>query len=529
MNVLILLIMEEIVEVIKVVLRERISERIREQIVDVRVPRAVEQATEGVKTKEISVLAKTMEEQTVRVETLAVEVEKMRSELFEAEAPSEMSHTSCRDGETSMATGKEDLEADTAKHSTLLETSVFRSSLDGEVSSRDQILQWTVEQVLDVPVPEMVEVPKTVSQDKIQQRIVEQIIDVPVPQVVKELVEVSKVFPQDRVQQCFTEQTIETPAILLAVKIIEAPVIRTHEKTQQLVNTHVQHVVNTVEVEEPKLIKETVQRKKPLVQEKINQVTKHIDVLQLQFLDKADDMPVVVQRQVYMNPEIQTVQGAQTSENLGTALVRQLAQAETVEVVEIGDAVEVVQVQDIDKIMDVFPILMQRPVPTEQTVLKGLSGVCEEKHMSGILGTSGTDRTFRIERHGEHGQRDHVTEEQTKRRARMARQVWVKCGMKTKPLELNDETPEEIERKVRKLVNVNSSEKVYVLCQGKVVQWSKWMEMEEGCIFEVMLPMKGGGKQKQKKKKKGVNETDRNKKKESLTEGKGRKRRTCGS
>ena len=42
--------------------------------------------------------------------------------------------------------------------------------------------------------------------------------------------------------------------------------------------THVQHVVNTVEVEEPKLIKETVQRKKPIVQEKINQVTKHIDV-----------------------------------------------------------------------------------------------------------------------------------------------------------------------------------------------------------------------------------------------------------
>ena len=57
------------------------------------------------------------------------------------------------------------------------------------------------------------------------------------------------------------------------MKIIEAPVIRTHEKTQQLVNTHVQLVVNTVEVEETKLIKETVQRKKPIDQEKINQVT----------------------------------------------------------------------------------------------------------------------------------------------------------------------------------------------------------------------------------------------------------------
>ena len=211
--------------------------------------------------------------------------------------------------------------------------------------------------------------------------------------------------------------------------IIEVPVIWTQEKTQQLVNTHVQHVVNTVEVEEPKLIMETVQRKKPIVQEKINQVTKHIEVPQVQFFDKADDMPVVVQRQVCMTPEIQTVQGAQTSENLGTTLARQLALAETVEVVEIGDAVEVAQVQDIDKIINVvLPVVMQKPVPIEQTVLKGLSGVCEEKHMSGILGTSEMDRTFRTERHREHGQRDHLTEEQIKRRARMARQVWVKCG-----------------------------------------------------------------------------------------------------
>ena len=77
MNVLVPLIMEEIVEVVKVVLRERISERIREQIVDVHVPRAVEQVTKVAKTNEISVLAKTIEEQTVRVETLVVEVDKM--------------------------------------------------------------------------------------------------------------------------------------------------------------------------------------------------------------------------------------------------------------------------------------------------------------------------------------------------------------------------------------------------------------------------------------------------------------------
>ena len=84
------------------------------------------------------------------------------------------------------------------------------------------------------------------------------------------LVEVFTVFSQDRDQQRFAEQIfatlaisltvkiIATLAISLTVKIIEVPVIRTQEKTQQLVNTHVQHVVNTVEVEKPKLIKETV-------------------------------------------------------------------------------------------------------------------------------------------------------------------------------------------------------------------------------------------------------------------------------
>ena len=251
MNVLVPLNMEEIVEDVKVVLRERIFERIREQIVDVHVPRAVEQATEGVKTKEIYVLANTIEEQTVRVETLAVEVEKMRSELFEAEmallanpfakvkclitcsinrlqaeAPSEMSHTSHRDGETSMATKKEDLEVDSTKHPSELEVL--------KIASRDRILQRVADQILYVPVLEkvkqLVEAPKTVSHDGIQQQIAEQIVDVPVPNV-EELMEVSKDFAQDRVQRCFAEQTIENPPFLLAVKIIEAPVFRTRKDT----------------------------------------------------------------------------------------------------------------------------------------------------------------------------------------------------------------------------------------------------------------------------------------------------------
>ena len=125
------------------------------------------------------------------------------------------------------------------------------------------------------------EVPETVSRDGIQQRTVEQIVDAPVPQ---ELAEVSRVFSQDRIQQRAVEQTIENPAVSLVEKIVEIPVTR---KTQQGLNTHVQHVVNTVEVQNPKLAKETVQ-------EKINQVTKHIKIPQVQFLNNVDDMLVDV-------------------------------------------------------------------------------------------------------------------------------------------------------------------------------------------------------------------------------------------
>ena len=111
----------------------------------------------------------------------------------------------------------------------------------------------------------------------------------PVPQVVEELAEISKVFSLDRVQQRSVEQDIETPAISLVEKIVEMPVTR---KTQQVANTHVQHVVNAVEVE------------KHIIQEKINQETKRIEIPPPQFIDKAIDILVMAQRQV---PQVHVV------------------------------------------------------------------------------------------------------------------------------------------------------------------------------------------------------------------------------
>ena len=144
-------------------------------------------------------------------------------------------------------------------------------------------------------VERLVKLPRIVSEDGIQQWTAEHIADIPVPQDVKELVEVSEVFHQDRSQQCSAEQIDETPDVSLAEKVFERPVTQ----TQQVVNTSVQHVFNTVEVE------------KHIIHEKINQVTRHVEIPLLQivkktvevpevppFTDKVVDNPVVAQRQI---------------------------------------------------------------------------------------------------------------------------------------------------------------------------------------------------------------------------------------
>ena len=171
-------------------------------------------------------------------------------------------------------------------------------------------------------------------------------------QAVEELAEVSKVFSQDRIQQRIDEQTI--PAIPLAEKIVELPVIQTEEKTQQGMNTLTQHVVDTVEVERPTIIDETVQ--KPIIQEKINQVTKHVEVLLSQFTDKAMDIPVVAQRRIL--PMTQTVQ--KTIEIPQLQCIDEVIDVPAVLVVPVpqvqvsGKTVEILQLQTAEKIVDTF-------------------------------------------------------------------------------------------------------------------------------------------------------------------------------
>ena len=134
---------------------------------------------------------------------------------------------------------------------------------------------------------QLVEGLKNASRDRIQQRNVERTVDVPVPEVEEELVEASKDFSQDRDQQRSAEDTVEIPTISLAEEVVEVPGIQTRGKTHHGVNTHIQHIVDTVDVENH------------IIQEKINQMTKHVprvqfvektvECAQLQIIEKIDE------------------------------------------------------------------------------------------------------------------------------------------------------------------------------------------------------------------------------------------------
>ena len=131
-------------------------------------------------------------------------------------------------------------------------------------------------------------------------------------------------------------------------------------KAQQGVNTHVQHVVNAVEVE------------KHVVREKINQETKRIEIPP-QFMDKAIDIPVVAQRQVPQvhvvkktveDPQFEIVQ--KTVENPET--VPQLRVADKVVDVPVVLVVQAPQVQVSEKTVEISQLqAAEKIVETRET------------------------------------------------------------------------------------------------------------------------------------------------------------------
>ena len=240
---------------------------------------------------------------------------------------------------------KEDLEADVATHSSRLEAVVARSTiLDGEISTLQSELSVLSNRQLQMDIMCAVEryVLAKVKAD-LEQSIsgAQKALETPRHYLMNSI---------DWVQQRLVEQITETPVIPFVEKIVEMLVVKTREKTQQAANTHVQHVVNTVEVETPKIVKEAVHGKKSVIRKKINQFAEHIKNPQSQFSNKVDEMPVAVQRQ---NPMVQNVQKTKEIPQLrciDEVVGNPVVQVPRVQVVE--KTVEIPQLQTVEKIAE---------------------------------------------------------------------------------------------------------------------------------------------------------------------------------
>ena len=290
---------------------------------------------------------------------------------------------------------------------------------------------------------QLVEVPKIVSQDKIPQRTAEQVMDIPVPQVVEEIIEVYevfdrdgngfisaadlrhvmtnlgekltdeflsllarkmkdmdteeelveafKVFFQDRVQQRIVEQIAETPAVSLTEEIAkrnqeliiekpEVPVPHVMEQTTEVVKLIPQErgqnrtMEQITDVPVSQIQEQTVEVVKAIPQERVpvgsqrqtpmvQKSQKTIEIPQAQYSDEVVDFP-----------DVQEEQKVQKTVEIPVG-VSMTAQRRAPADRDAQKAVACAQVQSLDKIADVpvvaqhwMPVAMQREIPMGKRV-----------------------------------------------------------------------------------------------------------------------------------------------------------------
>ena len=73
-----------------------------------------------------------------------------------------------------------------------------------------------------VIIEEIVEVVRLIQQERIQQRTVEQTVDVPVPQVVEEMVDVLQIILLERISERIIDRIVDVPVVMQSqVRIIQ--------------------------------------------------------------------------------------------------------------------------------------------------------------------------------------------------------------------------------------------------------------------------------------------------------------------
>ena len=77
---------------------------------------------------------------------------------------------------------------------------------------------------------EIIEVVRLIPQERVQQHTVEQIVDVPVPQVVEEIAEVVQIIHQERISERIIDRIVDVPVVMQR----QEPTIQTVQKTVEV-------------------------------------------------------------------------------------------------------------------------------------------------------------------------------------------------------------------------------------------------------------------------------------------------------
>ena len=220
-----------------------------------------------------------------------------------------------------------------------------------------RVQERTFDETINVPVPrvmeETVEAVKHVPDERVQNNTAEQIVAVPVPRIREETGQMTQAIPQDRISNRNGERVIDIPIPKIQENLVGMIQLVLQERISERIGATLALRIQETLFEVIQLIRKariperTVERS---IDAPVSQIQKTVEVPQIQFINEAVGVPVIVQRQV---PVVQKMQ----------------------------KAVEASQAQSTDRVANA-PVIMQRQVPAVEVAQKTIGSLAENDHVT---------------------------------------------------------------------------------------------------------------------------------------------------